>query len=107
MSGPKVVRIVTEEEKIAICNSQLAILSSSSNALISWLEKEGLNTEQIEDSLNNKIIKYQSYAIPENYRALPAKVAKEVDFISAEKERYKKVIIQQFYCMSNLILIQI
>jgi len=95
MSGPKVVRIVTEEEKIAICNSQLAILSSSSNALISWLEKEGLNTEQIEDSLNNKIIKYQSYAIPENYRALPAKVAKEVDFISAEKERYKKVIIQQ------------
>jgi len=95
MSGPKVVRIVTEEEKTAICNSQLAILSSSTNTLISWLEKEGLYTEQIKNSLNNKISRYQNYAIPENYQALPAKIAKEVDFIRAEKERFEKVIIQQ------------
>ncbi|WP_251360171.1 hypothetical protein [Kangiella sp. TOML190] len=94
MSGPKVVRIVTEEEKLAICSSQMAMLTSSIEQLLSWLEKKEMLTTEIEDLFVEKISRYQKIAIPENYRTIPAKVAKEIEFIKSEKKRYENILVK-------------
>jgi len=94
MSGPKVVRIVTEEEKLTICASLMAMLTSSIEQLISWLEKKEMLTTEIEDLFGEKLSRYQKIAIPDNYRTLPEKVAKEIEFIKSEKRRYENILVK-------------
>ena len=94
MSGPKVVRIVTEEEKLAICSSQMAMLQSSIEQLLSWLEKNEILTTEIEDLFGEKLSRYQKMAIPDNYRTLPAKVAKEIEFVKSEKRRFENILVK-------------
>jgi len=95
MSGPKVVRIVTEEEKLAICSSQMAMLRSSMEQLLSWLEKKEMLTTEIEDLFGEKLSRYQKFAIPDNYRALPVKIANEIEFVKSEKRRYGNILAEK------------
>jgi|GEM_PF-4969224 len=88
MSGPKVVRIVTEEEKIAICETQVASLSSAISSFIAFLEQNDLATDEIKNKYRDKLAYYKNLATPENYQRIPALVQREIDYIQSEKERF-------------------
>ena len=95
MSGPKVIRIVTEEEKRAICETQIASLTSAVHSLISFLEDNGLATDDIKRKYEEKLSYYEEFASLDNYRRIPVLVQREVEYIQSEKEGFEKVLVSQ------------
>ncbi len=90
MSGPKVVRVVTHEEKVAICKRGLAALSSSIASLLNYLREQGLTDEVLQLELKEKFEHYQTLAVPSNYREIPGLIEREIDYINAVLERKRE-----------------
>jgi hypothetical protein len=87
MSGPKVVRVVTEEEKIAISETQIALLSASIQSVIRYLDSHGIKDEKLKAKLWEKLEHYKKLATPDKYREIPGKIQRELDYISSELNR--------------------
>ncbi len=94
MSGPKVVRIVTKEEKIAICETQIARLSSAVNSLLHYLESKEIKDEKMESKLREKLEHYMKLATPNKYREIPAMIQRELDYLSSERDHLKNVALE-------------
>ncbi len=95
MSGPKVVRIVTEEEKIAILETEIARLESAVESLFQTLKHNGLLSEAIKQPFSEKLTYYKANFSTQNYDVIAEKVAGEVEFIKHEKERYQAIAIKK------------
>ena len=87
MSGPKVVRVVTIEEKIAICETQLALLNASVQSLSRYLDVHGIKDEKLKSNLEKKIEHYKAIATPDSFRKIPGQIQRELDYISSEQTR--------------------
>jgi hypothetical protein len=87
MSGPKVVRVVTEEEKIAISETQIALLSASIQSVIRYLDSHGIKDEKLKAKLREKLEHYKKLATPDKYREIPGMIQRELDYISSELNR--------------------
>ncbi len=95
MSGPKVVRIVTEEERSTILETEIARLESAMESLLQCLQHNGLLSEQIKQQFAEKLIFYKTNFSTQDYGVIAEKVAREVEFIKHEKERYQAIAIKK------------
>jgi len=95
MSGPKVVRVVTEEERIAICETQIALLSAAFQSLFRYLESHGIEDEKLETKLRRKLDHYIKLATPDKYREIPGMIQRELDYISSEFDRLQDKGLQE------------
>ncbi|MGH1484708.1 MAG: hypothetical protein ACRBCI_00730 [Cellvibrionaceae bacterium] len=95
MSGPKVVRIITEEEKMAICETQVALLSAAIQSLFHYLESHGKEDEKLEVKLRGKLEHYKKLATPDKYREIPRIIERELDYISSELNRLQDKALEE------------
>ncbi|MCU7858575.1 MAG: hypothetical protein KZQ86_01820 [Candidatus Thiodiazotropha sp. (ex Lucinoma kastoroae)] len=95
MSGPKVVRIVTEEERIAICETQIALLTAAIQSLLYYLNSHEIKVEKLEANLTEKLEHYKKLATPDKYREIPGMIQRELDYISFELDRHRDIELEK------------
>src|SRR5687767_7630493 len=91
MSGPKVVRIVTREEIIAICEAHLARL----DAVIAEWARMGERNDTIDEAdrlaVTERRDSLRRLLASHNFQELQKRVPKEIDFLRADaQERLQK-----------------
>ncbi|WP_430253185.1 hypothetical protein [Neorhizobium sp. DAR64872/K0K18] len=88
MSGPKVVRIVTREEIIAICERQIATLQA---AVAQWqkvVERNGVLTPEVFATANGRVIAMQQLLATDKFLELQKQVPLEIGFLTSDIERH-------------------
>lgn len=87
MSGPKVVRIVTREEIIAICERQIAMLKA---AVAQWQkvgERNGVLAPEDIDIANTRVTAMQQLLAADKFVELQKQVPLEIGFLTSDVER--------------------
>jgi len=95
MSGPKVVRIVTEEERLAILEYEIARLESATNTLFKSLKRNGLLSDEVKHQFEEKLKYYKTNFSTKDYTSIPVAIAKEIEFIEFEKKKHENVAVEK------------
>jgi hypothetical protein len=94
MSGPKVVRIVTREERIAIGQRQLAELDRCIEAWQRAVAMAGVEVDATIAKTTAHRTKFQMLLADDKFMELGQQVASEVAYLKSETERLQEVAIQ-------------
>lgn len=94
MSGPKVVRIVTREERIAIGQRQLAELDRCIEAWQRAVAMAGVQVVATIAKTTAHRTKFQTLLADDKFMELGQQVASEVAYLKSETERLQEVAIQ-------------
>ncbi|SMF22282.1 hypothetical protein [Pseudogulbenkiania subflava] len=94
MSGPKVVRIVTREERIAIGQRQLAELDRCIEAWQRAVAMAGVEVGATIAKTTAHRTKFQTLLADDKFMELGQQVASEVAYLKSETERLQEVAIQ-------------
>lgn len=94
MSGPKVVRIVTREERIAIGQRQLAELDRCTEAWQRAVAMTGVEVGETIAKTTARRTKLQTLLADDRFMELGQQVASEVAYLKSETERLREVAIQ-------------
>lgn len=94
MSGPKVVRIVTREERVAIGQRQLAELDRCIEAWQRAVAMAGVEVDATIAKTTAHRTKFQMLLADDKFMELGQQVASEVAYLKSETERLQEVAIQ-------------
>jgi hypothetical protein len=92
MSGPKVVRIVTREEIIAICKGHLAGLNQAIQEWIKFCQANGVATEEEIAATLARPSALAKLLAEDRFEELQKAVPAEIDFLKADRQtRFERV----------------
>lgn len=89
MSGPKIVRVVTREEVLAICNAHLRRLE---RAVVSWestLRQFGVVDEAASAAVANRFKALEALLRADKFSEVQKSVPLEISFLEGEEERQR------------------
>lgn len=87
MSGPKVVRIVTREEIIAVCERQIASLQAAVTQWQKLGERNGVLTPEDVAIANGRVIAMQQLVAADRFVELQKQVPLEIGFLTSDLDR--------------------
>lgn len=86
MSGPKVVRIVTREEIIAICQGHLARMDAAAQEWVKVGRRNGVLTDAEISATQSRHEALRNLLARGRYMDLQKKVPEEISFLQADQE---------------------
>jgi len=93
MSGPKVVRIVTPQERQIIKDRWLSRLAQEVQKTIEYVQKNTVLDENLKKELEKRIKVYENLSI-DDYRKIEREVPEQINFLKEERKKLHKKVIQ-------------
>lgn len=93
MSGPKVVRIVTPQERQIIKNRWLSRLAHEVQKTIEYAQKNDVLDENLKKELEKRVTFYENLSI-DDYLKIEREVPEQINFLKEERKKLHKKVTQ-------------